>query len=219
MDNIVLPFVHVSEKEEDTADLSKRNDVGELVENERRYVFQFNKSTSYDPSARVDLDAKMQLYYILYCFNVLRTVKYSLFGLQDVTYITHAMKNLNTISMVGPTSYRVLTEQFEHYLEDTEQQSHDFALALVLDTAFTVHPVYTRCKMVSQEEPYTTIELLDGYTTPWTDLSFADSLYAHYPIKVIPTDMTLAADNSGEGWFKVRVTCTVDVHENKRAIL
>lgn len=219
MGSIVLPFIHVNDREDETADLGKKTDIGELVENERRYIFQYNKSTSHDPSASIDLQANMQLYYVLYCFNVLRTIKYSLFGVDDITYVTHALKNMNAITMVSDREYKVLSEQFSIYVEDTGQQTHDFSLALVLDTTFTVHPVYVRCSWVADDGVFTTFRVQDGYNVPWTTMEFAYNLYAHYPIKIIPTNMTFAADNSGEGWFKVRAACVVDVNENKRAIL
>lgn len=219
MASVVIPFVHVSDKQDDTANLQKRESVDALVENERRIIFQFNKQRSTDPSSSVDLEANMQLPMLMVCFNTLRTLVYSLFGAREPVYVTHALKNFGTIAMDGPRTYRVLQEEFDNYIEDTGQVKNDFALALILDTGYTIHPVFVRCRKVAEDAPFVLFELQDDYSTPWDSQNFMDTLYAHYPIKITPANMTFTATNSGEGWYKVRLTCSVDIYENKRAVL
>lgn len=218
-ERLVLPFIHIAPKSEDTADVSTRTDVGEKITNESRVVFKFNHSMEHNPSAKLDLELEMEHYYTMYCYNMLKALTYNLFGSSSKVYVTHALKRIPTFFNIGPNVYRALADQLENFLSDTSQFPEGFILGMVLDTGSTIHTAYVECEVLSFSDDFVDFGLKPGYVTPWTDVDYSSSLHAFYPIELVPGDLNLVIKGQSNGHHKVRLTSSVAITENKRAIL
>lgn len=218
-DRVVLPFIHLVSKSEESAELKTCTDVGEHVENEKRVVFQFNVATDLNPSAELDVVAVMEHYFFQYCYNSLNSLVESLNQRQGDLYVTHSLKNLPTITQVDQLTYQVVTEHLHEYLEDTVQTEERFSLALLVDTLSSLHTQYTECTVGESDEWYTTIHVDPEFTPEWSMLSYEWQLYAHYPIKLVPAAIKFAVTGKEDSLYKVRFTGMADIHANKRAII